>query len=101
MSQLELGGLWKKQGMAKVGSKTDPKWKNDFWATGQRLMHENGSVTAEEIVKEIGYPDKVHPNAIGATMHGMAKALGLNCTFEKSTRPSRHAAVIARWHHLS
>ena len=56
-----------------------------------------GSVTAEEVVVRIGFPPGSR-NAIGASMSRWAKNRRCIPTYEKSLRPSRHAAIITRWH---
>jgi hypothetical protein len=98
--QIELGEWLKREGMKNVLEITPGEWKAAFFASAVRILEANLSVTAEEVVAEIGYPPN-HKNAIGAAMNSFAKAWKLVPTYEKSLRNSRHAAVIARWRHTA
>ena len=94
--QIELNEWLKAQGMEAVLTRTAEEWKNAFFVVASHLLETRGSVTSEEVVAHVGYPPG-HPSAIGASMNGWAKQLKLSVSYEKSTRPSSHAAIIGRW----
>ena len=95
-NQLQLAEYLRDEGIARVLSHTIDSWKVEFANTADRILDENGSVTADDVICRIGYPPN-HSNAIGGAMRKFAVRRNLICTYEKSTRASRHAAVIARW----
>lgn len=96
-TQPTLGDWLKEQGMAQAWDNTQEYWKALFNETADELAESKGSVTAEEVVAAIGYPEGSH-NAIGAAMSKWAKARKAVPTYEKSLRASRHSAIISRWH---
>jgi hypothetical protein len=96
-TQPTLGEWLKEQGIAQCWDNTKDAWKALFFETADILALEKGSVTAEEVIASIGYPEG-SPNAIGAAMHKWAKARNAVPTYEKSLRASRHSAIISRWH---
>lgn len=96
-TQATLGDWLKEQGIAKCWDNTQEYWKACFMDKADELAEARGSVTAEEVVAAIGYPEG-SPNAIGAAMSKWAKLRGATPTYEKSLRASRHSAIISRWH---
>ena len=92
-----LGEWLKERGIAQCWDNTQEAWKASFIETADLIAEEKGSVTAEEVVASIGYPEG-SPNAIGAAMNKWAKARKAIPTYEKSLRASRHSAIISRWH---
>ena len=96
-TQPTLGDWLKEQGIAQAWDNTQEYWKALFMETADGLAQEKGSVTAEEVIAAIGYPEG-SPNAIGAAMSKWAKLRGATPTYEKSLRASRHSAIISRWH---
>lgn len=97
--QLEFptGKQLKTAGITTVSNNTQSDWKTEFDLAANIILDIHGSVTAEEVVKRIGYPSN-HPNAIGARMGVLAKRHRLVVTgYEKSNRASRHGGVVARW----
>lgn len=95
--QITLGEWLKEKGIAQVSEHTPEAWKAVFKAVAAKILAQNGSVSSEEVLEVVGLPP-AHKNSIGATMSSFARAEKLKCSYEKSDRPSRHRAVVARWY---
>ena len=88
------GAALRDQGIKKVLSNNEG-YKERFCAAAERQLAMAGSVTAEDIVDEIGLPEGSR-NAIGAAMRSFALRNSLIIArYVKSTRPSRHAGRSA------
>lgn len=96
-TQVEIGSWLKEQGMARAWENSSEAWKELFSDMADTIADVTGSVTAEEVVVRIGFPPGSR-NVIGAAMSKWARARRCVPTYEKSLRPSRHAAIITRWH---
>jgi hypothetical protein len=60
-------------------------------------MNQCGEVTSDAVVTQVGIPTG-SPNAVGAAMRAVAKANDWRVSeYRKSTRPTRHVAVVAVW----
>ena len=96
-TQVEIGEWLKDRGIERAWENSLPEWRTLFADMADTIADVTGSVTAEEVVVRIGFPPGSR-NAIGAAMSKWAKLRKAIPTYEKSLRPSRHAAVITRWH---
>ena len=93
---LTIGEWLKNQGMKNVLAVTNEEWREGFAVAAEEILQTRGSVTSEEVLARIGMPPG-NSNAIGACMSQWARKRGLACTYEKSTRPERHAGIVRRW----
>lgn len=93
---MTLGEQLKEQGAAKVlQNNTAYKWM--FWTEARWLLSMNTVVTSEDVTERM-LEQPTHPNAIGACMRSFAKQNGLKViSYRKSTKPSRHAGLVAVW----
>lgn len=90
------GEYLKSAGAAQVLGNNE-EYKALFFAEADWLLRMQGTVTAEEVVGRIGMP-KGHPNAIGAATRAFAAQHGLVVSgYRKSSRPTRHAGLVAVW----
>lgn len=96
-TQVEIGEWLKTRGMAKAWENSAANWRELFSDMADTIADVTGSVTAEEVVGQVGFPPG-NRNAIGAAMSKWAKRRQAVPTYEKSQRPSRHAAITTRWH---
>ena len=90
------GEALKKKGMKKVLDNEDQNWREEFEQRAVCILNYNGSVTAEEVIADIGNPPH-HRNSIGAMMRSFAKVRGLVRTFVKSQHPAAHSRLVAKW----
>lgn len=96
-TQVEIGEWLKERGMNQAWENSLSEWKELFGDIADTIADVQGSVTAEEVVVRIGFPPGSR-NVIGSAMSRWARQRGCIPTYEKSLRPSRHAAIITRWH---
>jgi len=86
------------QGQAQVIEAADVQlWRALFIAEVERLARMSPSpFTSDDALDAVGLPPR--PNAVGAAMTGLAR-LGVirRIGYVTSSRPSRHAAVVAQW----
>lgn len=99
MTQLNLfkGASLRDQGCTKVLSK-NREWQVCFDSAAEMLLSfcDTDGITSEDVVSKVGQP--THPNAVGAAMRSFALRNHLVIDrYVKSSKPSRHASVIAVW----
>ncbi len=96
-AQLELGERLKEAGQKTVLERAGEEYARRFEAAALELLARHNCVTSDAVVALIGMPPN-HPNAVGAAMRSVASRNGLKVEgYIKSTRPSCHAAVVAKW----
>lgn len=94
--QLTLGDLLRDEGIAQVLSHNE-SYADRFHSAAEILLNRHGEITSVAVVELVGMPDG-SPNAIGAAMRTFAKHRGLHIDcYVKSSRPTRHSAVVAVW----
>ena len=72
-------------------------WRDRFNVAAADLLSTDGCVTSDAVVRIVGMPNG-SPSAVGAAMRSFAVRCGLvKSEYRNSTRPLRHAAVIAVW----
>lgn len=72
-------------------------WQVEFENEAFVLLQIYGSITSEDVTERL-LSKPTHPNAIGAAMRAFTSQNGLVVKeYRKSTRPSRHAGLLAVW----
>jgi hypothetical protein len=96
VNEVNAGEALKEAGCARVLANTPEEWKSRFNTVALKLLNRYKSVTAEQVVEQIGNPPG-HINAIGATMRAFAKEHKLTSTPVKSKHTKAHGRFVMRW----